>query len=194
MKRTLDAQPLPPSAPRSLAVRPGGELHLSNPGQLELLRAMMERCVRLRTSVRGSSMSPFVRDKDVLTIAPMGGRLPRVGEVIAFVLPDTKRLAIHRVIARKEDGWLVKGDNCRTADGVVSFADIVGRVIRVERAGHDVRAGCLSGGACIAALNRGGNLMRLRRLWLLARRTKRLALRLARAVPPHDEHLGRNES
>jgi hypothetical protein len=161
---------------------------------LELARGLMERRVRLRTSVRGSSMSPFVRDEDVLTIAPIGGRSPRVGEVIAFVLPDTKRLAIHRVVARREGGWLVRGDNCRTADGVVGLADIVGRVIRVERAGHDVRVGCLSGGACIAALNRGGNLVRLRRWWLWARRTTRLALRLARAVPPHREHLGRGKS
>jgi hypothetical protein len=34
-------------------VTPGGELRLSNAGQLEMLRGMVERGVPLRTKVRG---------------------------------------------------------------------------------------------------------------------------------------------
>jgi hypothetical protein len=91
---------------------PGGELHLNNPGQMGLLRGMMERGVPLRTTMRGFSMTPFIRDQDVLTIAPMNGRAPYLGEIIAFVQPNSGRLAVHRVIAPAGSGWLVRGDNC----------------------------------------------------------------------------------
>lgn len=139
---------------------PGGELHLSNPGQSELLRAMVERGRSLRTRVRGFSMSPFIRDNDVLTIAPMNGRAPRIGEVVAFVLLDTGRLAIHRIIARVGSGWLVRGDNSPKADGVVARQNILGVVTRVERNGHDVRLGLGAQAQLIAWLQRAHVLMR----------------------------------
>jgi hypothetical protein len=119
----------------------GGELHLSNLGQLELLRATVERGIPLRTRVRGFSMAPFIRDDDVLTIVPMNGRAPRLGEVVAFVHPETGRLAIHRVIARVATGWLVRGDNCPKPDGVTLRENIVGRVVCIERKGCKVRLG-----------------------------------------------------
>ena len=119
----------------------GGELHLSNLGQLELLRATVEAGIPLRTRVRGFSMSPFIRDDDVLTIVPMNSCAPRSGEVVASTLPDSGRLAIHRVIVRMGTGWLVGGDNCPQADGVILRENMIGRVVRVERQGHEVRLG-----------------------------------------------------
>ena len=121
--------------------RPGGELHLSNLGQLELLRGMVGRGRGLRTTVRGFSMSPFIRDNDVLTIVPMNTQAPRVGEVIALTLPGSGRLAIHRIVARAGTGWLVRGDNCPKTDGVVARENIIGRVVCVERRGREVRLG-----------------------------------------------------
>jgi hypothetical protein len=141
--------------------RPGGELHLSNQGQLELLRAMVERGRSLRTRVRGFSMSPFIRDDDVLTIATMNGRAPRIGEVVAFILPDMGRLAIHRIVARVGAGWLLRGDNSAKADGVVARENILGVVTRVERNGHDVRLGQGAQARLIAWLQRAHVLMRV---------------------------------
>jgi hypothetical protein len=150
--------------------RPGGELHLSNLGQAELLRAATERGVPLRTRARGFSMSPFIRDEDVLTIAPMNGRAPRVGEVVAFVHPDSGRLAIHRVIARVAAGWLARGDNCPKPDGVVPPGAILGVLIRVERDGRHARLGLGAEGWLIAWLQRTQVLMRAVRVVGWARR------------------------
>jgi len=160
---------------------PGGELHLSNLGQLELLRGMMERGVPLRTMARGFSMSPFIRDGDVLTIAPLDGRAPRLGEVVAFTLPDTGRLAIHRVIARRGGAWLFRGDNSPEPDGIVPRENFLGVVTCVERDGRDVRLGAER--ALIAALNRGQGLRRLKVLWYLPRRIAASVLRRAQALP-----------
>ncbi len=151
--------------------RPGGELHLSNLGQLELLRAVVERGASLRTRARGLSMAPFIRDGDVLTIAPMDGSAPRIGEVIAFVQPDTGRLAIHRAIARVGAGWLVRGDNCPAPDGVVPRGAILGVLVRVEREGRDVRLGLGAEARLIAWLQRAHVLMRAVRVvgWVKGR-------------------------
>ena len=160
----------------------GGELHLSNLGQLSLLQGMTEKGASLRTTVRGFSMTPFIRDEDVVTIAPMSGRPPRVGEVVAFSHPDCGRLAIHRVVACTERGWVVRGDNCPEADGVVGIEHVHGRVVAVERGGRTVRVGLGMSGRVIAALNRGTLLGRWNILRLLPRRAAGFALRHAQGL------------
>ena len=161
----------------------GGELHLNNPGQMELLRGMMERGVPLRTTVRGFSMTPFIRDQDVLTIAPMNGRAPCVGEVVAFVQPNSGRLAVHRVIEARDGAWLIRGDNSPERDGFIPRENILGVVMRVERDGNDVHVGLGVERAWIAVLNRGAGLMRLKQIWYAPRRTAGFALRLVQALP-----------
>ncbi len=91
-------------------------------------------------------MYPFIRDRDVVTVAPLGGRPPLVGDVVAIIHPINGRLVIHRVIRRRHSGWLIRGDNCQEVDGVVTIEDILGYVISIERQGRQVRLG-LGGGA-----------------------------------------------
>lgn len=121
--------------------RPGGELRLSNLGQLELLRGLVERGKTLRTRVRGFSMAPFIRDGDVITVVAIDGHKLKVGEVTAFTQSGSGRLAIHRIIARESSGWLLRGDNSPGADGVIACDRLIGRVTRVERRGHTIRLG-----------------------------------------------------
>ena len=152
------------------------DLALSNAGQLELLRAFVQRGAALRTSVRGASMSPFIRDRDVLTVAPLEARGPRVGDVVAVALGRPERLFIHRVVACRPGGWLIRGDACRHADGVAAPADVVGRVVAAERRGRAVRLGIRSGvggGAIVALLSRGDVLRFGLALWRLPRRLAR---------------------
>jgi ribosomal protein S18 acetylase RimI-like enzyme len=172
-------------------VAEGGELCLSNLGQLELLRGLTERGARLRTTVRGASMAPFIRDRDVLTIAPLGGRDPRPGEVVAFTLPGSGRLAVHRVVARDGAGWLIRGDNCPKADGVVARDEMIGRVVRVERAGRDVRLGLGPERVCVAALSRADALTKARALGRLPRRAAGSLLTCAQGFAAYREVAGR---
>jgi len=138
----------------------GGELSLSSSGQLELLRGMEERGVPLRFMVSGYSMRPFIRDQDVLTVAPLGNREPHRGDVVAFTRPEIGKLVIHRVIAKRGSGWLLRGDNCLEADGVVVLENILGRVVRTERGGREVRLGLKAGaGKKLIALLSGHNLL-----------------------------------
>lgn len=154
----------------------GDELHLSNRGQLELLRGMVARGAPLRMVARGHSMAPFVRDGDVLTIAPLHGQDPEVGEVVAFTVSGTDRLAIHRVLDRTNTGWLMRGDNSGQTDGSVTADELLGRVVRVERSGHEVRVGNGPERVVLAVLNRCGL------LWAAGSVVRRFRRRAAHAL------------
>lgn len=174
-------------------VSEGGTLSLSNFGQKELLLAMMEKGAALRTTARGFSMHPFIHDKDVLTITPLKNQPPSVGDVVAFAQPATDRLAIHRIIGRKNDGWIIKGDNCLEPDGIVPDEKIIGRVSRVERGEKDVTLGVGALRFLIAIVNRVNALLHVRRNIVLLlhkagnvlQRLQSLALyrRIAKMVP-----------
>jgi hypothetical protein len=86
-------------------------------------------------------MVPFIQDGDVLTVSPHPPRKSRLGEVVAFCHPETGKLMVHRVLARRPGGYLLQGDNTLEADGLIPFAHILGRLTRVERRGRRVRLG-----------------------------------------------------
>jgi hypothetical protein len=150
----------------------GPELRLGNAAQLELLRTVLGRGASMRMRVRGSSMSPFVRDGDLVTIVPAAGRQFRVGDVVAAVAPANARLVVHRLVARRGNRWLLRGDNCREADGVIAVDAVVGVVARVRRGQREHRLGVAgSSTAWVAAANRNGRLAAALASWTLLRRS-----------------------
>ena len=155
----------------------GGVLKLSNPGQLELLRGMEARGVPLRTMVRGYSMRPVIEDRDIITITPLKDRQPRAGDIVAYNFTGTNRMAIHRVIAKKEQGWLIRGDNCQQADGILTGHSILGYVTCIERRGKVRRFGLGFERHLIAFLNRGKGLIVLKQALGVPRRAVRLIMR-----------------
>ena len=126
-------------------------------------------------------MSPFIRDGDVITVAPVlppdrNPRTPKtssvppngepvvracgIGQVVAFVAPENQRLVVHRIIGRHESRFLIQGDNL---SGLVADAvrpdDILGRVVRVERGRKRVWLGLGPERHVIAVLSRAGLLL-----------------------------------
>ena len=157
-------------------IKYGKELRLSNMGQLELLNAVIERRVPLRTMVRGFSMQPFIRDRDVVTIAPLNGEQLQIGHVVAFTRHNCGRLAIHRIISKKSTGWLIKGDNCPEDDGVYETGSIIGRVTRIERRNRQIGFGLGMERVFIAFLNRSKGLWLIKQLYWLPRRSANFCL------------------
>ncbi len=123
-------------------VSQGEALELSNRGQLELLRAAVRQGAALRITARGHSMAPFVRGCcDVVTIGPLDDREPRA--VTSWPSQPRRTIDSWSIASSRAagGGWLVRGDNVRTADGVVARDSVLGRVVRVQRRGRDVRLG-----------------------------------------------------
>ncbi len=115
------------------------ELTLSGRALIELASAVLGRGVPIRFRAKGSSMVPFIRDGDIVTISPLGALPRHVGDVVAFAHPRTGNLVVHRILAERAEGWLIRGDDCGAPDGMISRTSLLGRVTAVERNGKAVR-------------------------------------------------------
>jgi hypothetical protein len=183
-----------PEAP-SLRRRQGRELLLSGPAQIDLMQAVLARGRSFRFRARGWSMTPFIRDGDVITIAPAqppdrNPRLPTsssqsardltkarncdVGRVVAFVSTPSRRLVVHRIIGRYNSGFFIQGDNLSgPVTETVGVEDILGRVVRIERGSRRIWLGLGPERYAIAVLTRAGLLLPIRSRVAVLRRVFR---------------------
>lgn len=116
---------------------------LSFPGKalVEILRAVLHKGASVRFRAKGFSMSPFIKNQDVVTLSPLKKSPPELGDVIAFVLRETGTLCVHRIVGKKGDLYVAKGDNSLEGDESVPRENILGFVTRVERDGKEVYLG-----------------------------------------------------
>jgi hypothetical protein len=103
---------------------------------MELLGAVHEKGAAFRFKAAGLSMTPSICNHDVITISPLEGIPPFVGEVVAFRHPRTGRLLIHRVVRKKQGTFFIRGDSLRYTDSHIPRENILGVVTAVERQGR----------------------------------------------------------
>jgi len=130
------------------------QISLKGEALKSLLKEVMKRGKRFRFETKGFSMQPFVRNGDVLTLAPLSGRKIQIGDIVACEEPVLGKLIVHRVIRKTKKGYLVKGDNSYKADGCVQRDSIYGRVVRIERKGKTVSFSLGPGKYVIASISR----------------------------------------
>ena len=141
----------------------------------ELVKDILGKGVECRLQVKGYSMSPFIKDSDVVTISPISESLPGFGDVIAFIHPRTEKLFIHRVVGKIRDTCLVKGENALEPDGLIERNHMIGIITRVERKGKKVFFGLGPERFLIALLTRTNLLLPvLRPVWRIFRPIERI--------------------
>jgi len=95
----------------------------------------------LRFTAQGTSMSPLIREGDVVLIEPISGKLPKPSEIVFFI-NQQGNLVLHRVLKRwrKDEKFffLLKGDQVAMTDGIYEKARIIGRLRAVERTGYSL--------------------------------------------------------
>jgi len=141
-------------------------LELTLPGNalIDLIQAVLVRGSSIKIEAGGTSMFPFIRNGDVVTLSALRDKSPRVGDVVAFRVSGSDRLAFHRVAGKINDRCLIRGDNCEEADGLASKSDILGRVCAVERNGAGVYFGFGLERRLIAFLSRSNLMSGLNRI------------------------------
>jgi phage repressor protein C with HTH and peptisase S24 domain len=107
----------------------------------ELLSTLVDKGLSCKFQAKGHSMSPFIKDGDAITVSPKIGCSPRFGDVVAFIHPRTEKLFIHRVVWKRRDAYIVKGENTLESDGLIKKENILGVVTKVERKGKKVFLG-----------------------------------------------------
>ncbi len=138
----------------------GRELGLSGSVVYEIMQAVLVKGMRFRFRALGFSMSPFIRNGDVITIAPLSESKPATGKMVAFIHPESGGLTVHRAIGRKGNAYLLHGDNITDhPDGLIPQEEILGCVVSIERDGRRIRLGLGPEGRLIAGLSRLGVLV-----------------------------------
>jgi signal peptidase I len=120
------------------SVTKGSDLPLSGRSLVAILRAVLEKGAPARFQAKGFSMSPFIKNNDVVTISPLKGKRPGLGEIIAFVHRETGGLCVHRIVRKEGAFYITKGDNIAESAESVPAENILGLVARVERGGKEV--------------------------------------------------------
>ncbi len=125
----------------SLRIQNQNEKALSGKALAVLLAAVLDKGIPFRFKARGFSMSPMIQDGDVITICSFHPEALHLGDVVAIFYARTEKFVVHRLIDRKGDFFIVKGDNNPGPDEQVSQDQIVGRVKRIERNGRRIHFG-----------------------------------------------------
>ena len=96
----------------------------------------MKRGRRSGSRPKGYSMTPAIRDGDIITVSPLKDIMPRRGDVLAFRHPERPQMLVHRVLHTMARKYFIKGDNCPEADGWIPAENILGLISKVERRGR----------------------------------------------------------
>ena len=112
------------------------EIILSHTDFADLSTQILQQGTSLRFTAHGSSMSPFIRDGDVMTVEPVRVADLKVGDVV-FYHTNGEMLAAHRVVGRHVEGdeivLTMRGDSSLRYDEKVHAGRILGRVVNVQR-------------------------------------------------------------
>ena len=109
------------------------EFSLSNGLMVELMQATFSKGACFRFQAKGFSMLPFIWDNDMVTLSPFCFSANDIGKSVACVCPTGENFIVHRIVARKGDNYLIKGDNCSGADYFIDKNNILGYVTAIER-------------------------------------------------------------
>ena len=121
---------------------PVTELQLSGKELGELMRIKLQSGLPFRFQARGWSMAPFIRDHDVITLRALAGIKIQVGDIVAFIRPESENLVVHRVIARQGESFLIQGDGAEgMSDGIIPSSNLIGIVTEIERNGRGIWLG-----------------------------------------------------
>jgi signal peptidase I len=125
-----------------LTIKNGKDLNLSGPVLASLMKEILGKGIPFRFQARGWSMTPFIRDGDIITVVPQPRKQFRLGEIVAFIQAESGKPVVHRIIGKNRRGYQIQGDNIsELGDGWIAKDNILGLIHQVERQGVKIRLG-----------------------------------------------------
>jgi len=74
------------------------DYQLPNEVLVGLMGDVLAQGCKFKFQAKGASMSPFIRDKDNITIDPIRQVKPSMGRVVAYACSDPQKLLVHRIV------------------------------------------------------------------------------------------------
>ncbi len=112
-------------------------LNLKREDFASIARGVLSRGRALRFKAKGGSMSPFIRNGDVVEVVPSKGKI-NLGDVV-FYCSSYGNPVVHRVIQRNKESIITKGDSVPSSDEPILSEQVLGRVVAVEKNGWCIR-------------------------------------------------------
>ena len=154
----------PTDSPAKFIKSSGKFVQLPEVTQLEILKTVLEHGNYMQMAVFGMSMHPFLQDGDIVLIKPLGRELPEIGDVVAFQRPENGQLVIHRIIAKMDGFFEIKGDNVTISDGRIPHSQLIGKITLVTRGVRHVDAGLGKVKGCIARRSKQNQIVLFNRM------------------------------
>ena len=109
---------------------------------VELTAELLNRGCCIRFQATGHSMYPAIKDGEIIKVEPVEPSQIKKGDILLYRVK--KGVIAHRVvhIERRNGGppfFVLRGDSLEACDGIVEPRQVIGRVISVERNGHDYK-------------------------------------------------------
>jgi signal peptidase len=118
------------------------ELNLKQAELSSISNEVLERGGLFCFKAHGSSMYPFIRDGDILTIQPVEIETLAIGDV-AFYRSTWDRVIAHRVVAKKFTNGkrvlIMRGDSGSHTNEQVQPDHVLGRVMSIQRGEEVIR-------------------------------------------------------
>lgn len=121
------------------------ELVLSGNELLGLIKDVQKKGGSLRFRAGGYSMKPSIRNNDLIKISPLPERGIFKGDIVLFRKSENSQIVVHRIVKKRADSYLVKGDNSLEDDGWITGDKIHGIVSEIKRNGRSIQLPGLSG-------------------------------------------------
>lgn len=96
---------------------------------LEIANETLATAGVFRFRASGRSMLPEIQDGEMLHVEPVPSRL-KTGEIVLF--NKDGKLKAHRIVGKRREGFIARGDAGFEADGLVRRDEIIGKVVAKE--------------------------------------------------------------
>ncbi len=111
-----------------------GNRRISHHDFLDVAEELLDRGKQFSFRASGTSMSPFIKDGDAVTI--LRDQNPGIGDVV-LLKTDEGRLYLHRVVKKSVSGIVTQGDASLNEDGFTPYGNILGKVVKVTGEGYN---------------------------------------------------------
>lgn len=112
-------------------------LNLKREDFASITQEVLGRGRTLRFRAKGGSMSPFIRNGDVVEVVPLEGKI-NLGNIVLY-RSSYGNTVIHRVIQRGKKSIITKGDSVPNSDQPLLSKQVLGRVVAIEKNGWRIR-------------------------------------------------------
>ncbi len=122
-----------------------GEFVLTGDELLKLLNDVQEKGGSLRFKAKGYSMKPSIRNNDIIKVSRVSPQGISKGDIVLYRKNPDSQVVVHRIIKKKGQRFLLRGDNQYESDGWIEQDMIHGVVDAVTRNGKPVNVLTTSG-------------------------------------------------